>query len=200
MQDLQGLINVVKKLPGIGGKTAKKIAIHLAINKAKCQSLITNLESVNQNTTECKMCHNIASIANENICEICSNTKRDFAKICIVEGIEDLEIIESCGDYQGLYHILGGSISFSERILPESLNIKSLISRLSTNKIEEIIFANNATINGKITMSYVQNLIKEQKMYIQQSEISIGVPIGASVNFLDSATMSAAIKHRRQVS
>jgi|GEM_PF-2422967 len=205
MQCLSDLALGLKNLPSLGGKSAKKIALHLALNKKKCADLIKVMQSVLDNTASCVRCHNIClkSVEDEvELCHVCTNVSRDMQKIVIVEAIEDLEIIESCGDYKGLYHIIGGAISFSEKILPQSLNIASLIERLKntdgTSKIE-LIFANSTTINGKITMSYIQNLIISEGLgeRLIQSEISVGVPLGSSLNFLDSATMSLALKNRR---
>jgi recombination protein RecR len=194
MQNIESLSGLIKKIPGIGSKTAKKVAIHLAINKQKANDLLKLIQDVVDNVYSCNTCHNIAS---GDKCDICIDEKRDGTKICVVESVEDIEIIEGSRDYCGLYHILGGSISFSEKILPENLNINSLIERIKTSNTEEIIFANATTINGKITLAYIQNLIKESGVNVKQSELSVGIPLGANINFFDSATMSIAIKNRR---
>jgi recombination protein RecR len=197
IEQVQTLANTIRKIPGHGTKASQKISVFLSVNKDLAKKLITALSDVVDSVGICQICYNLA---NGDECSICQSHSRDKSKICVVETIEDLHSIEHCGDYKGVYHILGGSISFSENIKPESLKIKELISRLKVSSIDELIFANSTNINGKITVNYIKNAIDSEGININSIyEVSTGIPVGSSIHYLDKATMSAALKFKRKI-
>jgi recombination protein RecR len=202
LEPIDTFVNLIKKLPQMGTRSANRIAVELATKKHKIAPIIKALEAI---YNEIKLCQTCGNIDTSEECSICLNLNRDHGTICIIEHVEDLLSIELCKDYKGVYHVLGGNISYLEKILPEQLNIASLVTRIKnyntenkTEAVKEIIFANGTTVNAQITSNYIKSLIKDSGIIIEKfTELSTGAPMGASINFLDSATMSAAIKFRR---
>ncbi len=202
LEPVERLVSLLKKLPQMGTRSAQRIAIDLATKKAKILPIINALESLLNEIKTCIICGNIDT--NE-VCVICKNPSRDHSTICITEHVEDLLSIESCKDYKGVYHVTHGNISYLEKILPEHLNIASITKRIEgynelnpANPVKEVIFANGTTVNAQLTANYIKNIIRDAGLAVPKfTELSTGAPMGASINFLDSATMSAAIKFRR---
>lgn len=192
-KSLNGLVENLKRLPGIGEKTALRLALFIVndLEKENVESLSKALTDVKENLSFCKTCGAIM----EDVCPICEDDKRDQNTIMVVETIKDLLVLEKTNNYFGLYHVLGGTIDFSRGIEPEDLNIESLIKRAKNNK--EIILALNGEVTGQLTSNYIQELLKEKE--VKLSKIAHGLPIGADLSFADDKTLIIALKNRIKV-
>lgn len=192
LRSIENLKRQLNKLPGIGPKTAARLAyyiIKMPYNEAK--NLIDAIAEAKEKIRYCKECFNISE--NE-VCSICSDDSRDKSIICIVQEPHNLITIEKTGEYQGLYHVLLGALSPLHGIGPEDIKIKELIDRVKKGKINEIIIATNPNIEGEATSSYLIKLLKP--MGIKISRIAFGVPMGADLDYVDEATMARAISGR----
>ncbi len=180
-------------LPGVGRKTALKFVLHLLKkNSSDVDTFIRSISELKSKIRECRLCHNIAD---EELCEICSDPKRDFTLICVVENIKDILSIEATGQYHGLYHVLGGIISPMEGIGPADLNIDSLLQRTENPEVKEIIFALSATIEGDTTGYYIYKKLKH-KEYLAISTIAKGIAIGNDLEYTDELTLGRSIVNR----
>lgn len=190
---LQEAVNELSKLPGIGKRTAMRLALHLL--KQDKNHVIRLGESLIQMRSEiqfCKKCHNISE---KEICNICASPKRNSEQICIVEDIRDVIAIENTAQFGGLYHVLGGLISPMEGISPSDLQIDSLIHRVQEEKPIEIIFALAATVEGDTTNFYIYKKLKEFGLTL--STLSRGVSIGDEIEFADEVTLGRSIIYRQ---
>lgn len=194
-EPIDRLINEFSKLPGIGSKTAQRLAFHVInMNPNDVSSLAKALIDVKNEIKYCKVCCNISDTE---ICSICSNSHRDRSTICVVEDPRDVNAMERTKDYQGLYHVLNGVISPMSGIGPDMLNIKELISRLSSEEVKEIIMATNPTIEGEATAMYISRLVKP--MGIKVTRIAHGLPVGGDLEYADDVTISKALEGRREI-
>jgi len=192
---LAKLIDEFSKMPGIGPKTAQRLAFYILKNSSEsAASLAKAILEAKEKVKHCSICGNITD---QEICEICRNTNRDKSIICVIERVRDLIAIENTGEYKGLYHVLEGVISPLDGIEPENLKIDSLLKRLKTEKIKEIILATNPNIEGEVTASYITKLIKPLK--IKVTRIAYGVPIGGSLEFADEVTLTQALMGRQEI-
>ena len=190
--DLSNLIKILSKLPSLGSRSAKRIALHLIKDKEAAMSpLINVLQLVKNNIKNCKICHNLDV---SEVCSICSNAKRENSIICVVEEISDLWAMEKAAIFNGKYHVLGGSLCAMSGRRPEDLNINSLISRIKNSAVQEVIIATNPTIEGQTTAYYLLELLKEFDIKI--SKLANGIPIGAELDYLDEGTLDIALKSR----
>ncbi|APF20021.1 Recombination protein recR [Caldithrix abyssi DSM 13497] len=193
---LDELIGQLARLPGIGQKTAQRLAIFiLKSSDGYAQELAQAILNVKQKTRLCKRCFNVAE---DELCAICSDPRRDTHKICVVEDIVDVLAIEETHTYRGLYHVLGGVISPLAGVNPEDLNIRSLIERVKNEPIEEVILALNPSTEAETTIIYITKLLKD--MEVQISRLASGVPMGAHLEYLDGATIGMAIQSRQKIS
>jgi recombination protein RecR len=189
---LQNAVDEMSQLPGIGKRTALRLVLFL-LNQPNLQtvklskSLVDLVEGINL----CKNCHNISDLE---LCEICSNTKRDSNIICVVEDIRDVMAIESTGQFNGVYHVLGGKISPIDGIGPNQLNISSLIEKVKSENISELIFALSATMEGDTTNFYIFRQIQDIKIKI--TTIARGVSVGNELEFTDEVTLGRSIIKR----
>ncbi|MDA0986639.1 MAG: recombination mediator RecR [Bacteroidetes bacterium] len=191
-ESFEQLVEHFTKLPGIGRKTAQRLALFiLKMNHEEVNQFATSLINVKEKIRYCSSCCNITE---QNPCPVCSSTKRINSLICVVEEPNDLLAIERTNDYNGLYHVLGGALSPLDNITPEQLKIKELLRRFENQDIEEIILALNPTIEGETTSLYLARLLKP--LGIKISRIARGIPIGASLEFTDDATLSRALEGR----
>ena len=193
---LESLIEDISKLPGIGKKTAERLAIHLLdSNNEYLESLSSNIKNLNEKISICNVCHCFSDPNQESVdsnsCIICSDELRSKDTICILEKASDVITFERTG-YNGLYHILGNLISPIDGINEEDLNIESLIMRLE--KISEIILATNASLEGDATALYIANLLKDYP--IKVTRLARGLPIGGSLEHVDQTTLSRSIEDR----
>jgi len=182
----------LSKLPGIGKKTALRLVLHLLKEDVEDVEMFGNaIINMRKNTKYCQKCHNISD---SDICEICSNPKRNENIICVVEDIRDVMAIENTAQYSGVYHILGGIISPIEGIGPQDLNIESLIKKISENNVEEIILALSTTIEGDTTSFYIFKRLKDYN--IKFSTIARGISIGDELEYADEVTLGRSIINR----
>jgi len=189
---VENAVNELSKLPGIGRKTALRLALYLLNEeKTEAQQLADALIKMRNDVNFCKICQNISD--NE-ICNICSNPKRDPSVICVVEDIRDVMAIENTSQYKGLYHVLGGIISPMDGIGPGDLTINKLIERLNGNEVNEIILALSATIEGDTTNFYIYKKIKGFEVIV--SSIARGVSVGDELEYADEVTLGRSIINR----
>jgi recombination protein RecR len=191
-ESLENLIEELTKFPGIGRKTAQRIAMFILKQpKEEVEKLVKAIIDVKEKIKYCSICFNITET---DPCPICSNPKRDKSTICVVEEPMDVLAIEKTNEYNGVYHVLGGVINPLEGIGPEDLKIKELISRISSGGINEVIIALNPSVEGETTSMYVANLIKP--FGVKVSRIARGLPIGTALEYADTATIVRAIENR----
>ncbi|MDD4289312.1 MAG: recombination mediator RecR [Atribacterota bacterium] len=190
---LARLIDELSKLPGIGPKTAQRLALYiLNIPKEEARFLAQSIISAKEQVKRCQVCHNLTD---QSICEICRDDNREKNTICVVETARDLMAIEKTGGYKGLYHVLQGAISPLDGVEPDHLTIDHLMSRLNKEKIKEVILATNPNIEGEVTGSYIAKLIKP--LGIKITRIAYGVPIGGDLEYADEVTLSQALLGRQ---
>ena len=188
MSSLGELINIFSKLPSLGPRSARRIVLHLLKNKEKIiPSLVSTIENVKSELSYCNLCGNVDVI---NPCYICANVKRQNGKLCIVEDIGDLWAIEKSKAFNGIYHVLGGVLSAMDGVGPDQLNIVSLLKRLESGSVKEVIIATNATTEGQITGQYIAD--ECSKFQILITRLAQGIPIGGELDLLDYNTMSTA--------
>ena len=194
IQEIENLIKLISKLPGLGSKSAKRIVLKLINNRDELIKPMANtLAQVYKNVVRCKICGNLKNI---NLNCTCSN--KNYDQICVVENIADMWVIESTGIYKGHYHILGGTLPALESKKNDGLLIASLVSRIKENKkIKEIIIACGNTIEGQVTTHYIQDSLKNTKVKI--TKLAQGMSVGTEVEFLDDGTLVAAFKNRGPV-
>ncbi|MCT4584516.1 MAG: recombination mediator RecR [Peptostreptococcaceae bacterium] len=189
------LIEEFSKLPGIGKKTAQRLAFHVInMNKMDAKALSSAILSVQDEIQYCTICCNITD---SNPCAICSNRSRSDEIICVVEDPRDVASLERVKDFNGKYHVLHGVISPMDGIGPEGLKIKELMVRLSNEDIKEVILATNPNIEGEATAMYIARLIKPMK--IKVTRIAHGLPIGGDLEYADEMTISKALEGRREI-
>ena len=195
MSSLGELINIFSKLPSLGPRSARRIVLYLLKNKEKIiPTLMTTIENVRSELSYCHLCGNVDVI---NPCNICADDKRKNGKLCIVEDIGDLWAIEKSKAFNGTYHVLGGVLSAMDGVGPDQLNIVSLLKRLESGSVKEVIIATNATTEGQITGQYVAD--ECSKFQILITRLAQGIPIGGELDLLDYNTMSTAFISRSEI-
>ena len=182
-------IEELSKLPGIGKKTAQRLALHLL--KSEKESVVSFVKAIEELKTKLRFCSRCYNLSVEELCEICKSEKRDKNVICIVEDVNDVIAIEKTNEYNGLYHVLGGVLSPLSGISADSLKIKELIKRFETEDIKEIILALNPDTEGETTTLYLAKLVKP--FGVKVSRIARGLPIGGDIEFADEATIGRAV-------
>jgi len=194
VKEIEDLIKIISKLPGLGPKSAKRIVLKLINNREELIKPLTNtLAQVYKNVVRCDICGNLKSLNSK--C-ICSNKKYD--QICVVENIADMWVIESTGIYKGHYHILGGTLpSFENKKAGNGLLIDSLINRVKKNSVKEVILATSASVEGETTSHYISDSLKNTKVKI--TRLARGVPVGGEIEFLDDGTLYSAFKNRAPI-
>jgi len=193
VKEIENLIKIISRLPGLGPKSAKRIVLKLINNREELIKPLTNaLAQVYKNVVRCKNCGNLKSINVNCIC-----LSKNYDQICVVENIADMWVIESSGIYKGYYHILGGTLSSSDNKKTDNLLIPSLVERVKKDTIDEVILATSATIEGQTTAHYIQDSLKDTKVKI--SKLAQGLPIGGEIEFLDDGTLVSAFKNRGPV-
>ena len=192
INEIEELIKVISKLPGLGPKSAKRIVLKLINNKDELVKPMANtLAQVYKNVTRCQSCGSLKS--NITGCLNCENLKEKFNKICVVEDIADKWSIENSNIFKGYFHILGGTIS-SAGVNKEDLLINSLVERVKKEKIEEVIIATSATVEGQTTAYYIQDSLKNLNVKI--TKLAQGLPVGGEIESLDDGTLFSAFKNR----
>ena len=192
INEIEDLIKLISKLPGLGPKSAKRIVLKLINNRDEIVKPMANsLVQVYKNVTRCNSCGSLKSSADG--CINCENAEEKFNKICVVEDIADQWSIENSNIFKGYFHILGGTIS-SVGQRKEDLLINSLVERVNRDKIEEVILATSATVEGQTTAYYIQNSLKNSKVKI--TKLAQGLPVGGEIESLDDGTLFSAFKNR----
>ncbi len=190
------LINDISKLPGLGLRSAQRIALFLLKNKDKNLSpLIESLNISYDKIIECNYCGNIDV---QDPCNICSNITRDKSTICIIEDVSDLWTLEKVGFYRGLYHVLGGSLSAIQGIGTDELKLQHFLKRIETNDIKEIILALSTTMEGQTTSFVIADKLEKYKN-INVTRLAQGIPMGGEVHYLDENTLSTAFQSRKKI-
>ena len=196
ISEIEELIKLISKLPGLGPRSARRIVLKMINNREELiRPMAKNLTEVYKNISRCKNC---GSLKSNNVgCNNCENSKEKFNKICVVENIADQWSIESSSIYKGYFHILGGTIS-SNNMNKDELLIEALVERVKNEKIEEVILATSATIEGQTTAFYIQDSLKEINVKI--SKLAQGLPVGGEIESLDDGTLIYAFKNRNSFS
>ena len=194
-EPLARLIQNVKRLPGIGQKSAQRIAFHVLRTKREdVDALVQALIDVKDKLGLCVQCNNISD---SELCLYCRDTSRDQSVICVLEEPHNILPIETTRQFHGCYHILHGSISPLRGVGPEQLRIKSLLTRLQTQNVEEIIIATNPTVEGEATAAYLSRLLKP--LGLRVTRIAMGIPVGSDLEFADEVTMLKSLENRREL-
>lgn len=189
---LENAVNQMAQLPGIGKRSSLRLILHLLKQpKSQTERLTQSLTKLQEHITYCKNCHNISDV---DLCEICSNPKRNKGLICVVEDIRDVIAIENTMQFNGVYHVLGGKISPIEGIGPQNLHINSLVEKVKSGGIEELIFALSSTMEGDTTNFYIFKLIKDFTVKI--STIARGIAVGDELEYADEITLGRSIINR----
>ena len=189
---LENAVQEIALLPGIGKRTALRLALHLLKQpEENTQMLSKALTELREGVIFCEMCHNLSDQA---ICEICSNPKRDKKTLCVVEDISDVMAIENTGQFQGVYHVLGGIISPMEGIGPKDLNINTLVEKVKNSEVDEVVFALSATMEADTTNFYIYKLMSPYN--IKTTTIARGIPVGDELDYTDEVTLGRSILAR----
>jgi recombination protein RecR len=191
--DLDRLIQMLAKLPGLGPRSARRAALHLVKKKeALMRPLAETMRAAIDSVRPCSTCGNLDS---SDPCLVCTDPRRDRTLICVVEEVGDLWALERAGAFRGLYHVLGGTLSAIDGIGPEDLNIGKLVARSAESGVKEVILATNATVDGQTTAHYLTERLKPTGVAV--SRLAHGVPVGGELDYLDDGTLTAALKARR---
>ena len=191
---LQELIEEFQKLPGIGHKSAVRLAFHVMnMPEAKTQKFIDAINKAKKSVHLCEKCQNLTD---KPLCDICQSAKRDNSVICVMESPKDVTALEKTKEYNGLYHVLHGAISPMDGVGPEDIKIKELMARL-TPEVTEVIMATNPTVEGEATAMYIARLLKP--MGITVTRIAHGIPVGGDIEYADEVTLTRAIEGRREI-
>jgi len=191
--EIEELVRLISRLPGLGPKSAKRIVLKLINTRDELMKpMVNSLAEVYKNVSRCKTCGTLKS--NSSICNNCEKKDNKFNKICVVENIADQWSIESSTIYQGYYHILGGTLSSSINQRKEDLLISSLVNRVKNDSIEEVIIATSATVEGQTTAHYIKDSLKDTNVKV--SRLAQGLPVGGEIESLDDGTLFSAFKNR----
>ena len=192
---LSRLIESLSRLPGIGEKSATRLAFHiLAMRGEHADNLMMAIEETRNNIRLCSACYSFTS---NDPCEICRSAGRDRSKICVVEGPIDLIAVERSGEFRGLYHVLHGVISPLDGVGPDDLKIRELAERVKTGEVEELIIATNPSVEGEATSLYIARIM--HPLDVEVSRIAYGVPVGSSLEYIDEMTLGKAMKDRKRI-
>jgi recombination protein RecR len=194
-EPLARLIQEFKRLPGIGQKSAQRIAFHLLrASREDAERLANAILEVKDKLGLCAVCNNISDAE---LCPFCRNPARNRSLICVVEEPHNILPIETTRQYEGLYHVLHGAISPLRGVGPEQLKIKNLLHRLQSGTVQEIILATNPTVEGEATAAYLARLLKP--LGVRVTRIAMGIPVGSDLEFADEVTMSKSLENRREL-
>ncbi len=192
---LARLVSELEKLPGIGPKSAQRMAFHiLRMTDEEAAGLTSAVLDVKQKISLCEECYNFADQA---LCDICRDTRRDRTMLCIVAEPRDMIAMEKTNEFRGLYHVLGGVISPQDGVMPDMLKIREVFPRLSRNGVQEVIVATNPTVEGEVTAAYLAKNIKP--LGVRVTRIAHGLPAGGDLDYADQATLISALTWRREL-
>ncbi|KEJ95008.1 DNA replication and repair protein RecR [Pseudosulfitobacter pseudonitzschiae] len=192
--DIDALIEMMAKLPGLGPRSARRAVLHLIRKRAL---LLTPLADVMQTVAAtARECLNCGNVGTTDVCDICTSNKRQNGELCVVEDVADLWAMERSGMFKGRYHVLGGTLSALDAIGPEELRIPRLIDRIEAEDVREVILALNATIDGQTTAHYIADQLEGR---VTMTTLAQGVPVGGELDYLDDGTITAALRARKPV-
>lgn len=192
---IANLIEQLSKLPGIGRKTAQRLAFFiLEMDDLDAEKLSKSITNAKEKIRLCSICCNLTD---EDPCQMCQNTQRDKSIICVVEGAKDIIAMERSREYKGEYHVLHGVISPMENVGPNDIRVKELLARLSDGVVKEIIIATNPTVEGEATALYLSRLIKP--LGVKVTRIAHGIPVGGDLEYFDEVTLTKAMENRREI-
>ena len=192
---LQNLVDQFKRLPGVGAKSAQRLAFHiLKTPREEAVRLSDAIRDVKDRVTYCSVCNNITDV---DPCAFCADDSRDRRVICVVEEPQNVHVVEKPGGFRGLYHVLLGALSPLQGIGPDDLKIKGLLTRIDRGGVEEIILATNPTVEGEATAIYLARLLKP--LGVRVTRIATGIPVGSDLEYADELTMGKAMDGRREV-
>ncbi len=193
--DIERLIGLLAKLPGLGPRSARRAVLHLVKRRESlAQPLAKAMAETLDNIKTCSRCGNLDS---QDPCALCRDPKRDGSVICVVEDVADLWALERSAAFRGHYHVLGGTLSALDGIGPEDLNISGLLARVNEDGVKEVILATSATVDGQTTAHFLADKLAGTKAEV--TELAHGVPVGGELDYLDDGTLSAALRDRRPV-
>jgi recombination protein RecR len=191
--EIDRLIQLLSKLPGLGPRSARRAALHLIKRR---ESLLTPLaDAMHEAAAAIRTCSVCGNLDTRDPCAICSDPRRDTAMICVIEEVGDLWALERTGSFKGLYHVLGGTLSALEGVGPDDLNVAGLINRSRRPEVTEVILAMNATVEGQTTAHYITDRLADCDVTV--SRLAHGVPVGGELDYLDDGTLTAALRSRR---
>ncbi|MBM3459373.1 MAG: recombination protein RecR [Armatimonadetes bacterium] len=191
---LARLVGELERLPGIGPKSAQRLAFHLLrIPAEEARQLADAILEVKDRITSCSVCH---SFTDQPVCDLCRDPRRDASLLCVVADPRDLMALERTNEFRGRYHVLGGVISPLEGIGPEMLKIRELVERIQDGQVHEVILATNPTVEGDTTAMYVARLLRP--FQVRVSKIAFGLPVGGDLDYADQATLIQALEGRRE--
>lgn len=192
---LRELIEEFNKLPGIGNKTAQRLAFYVMnLPEEKSAKLANAIINAKKNIRYCSVCQNLSE---SEVCNICSNTSRDHSIICVMESPRDIMQMERTNEYKGVYHVLHGAISPMDNITPDDIRIKELVARVAEGGIKEVIMATNPNLEGEATSMYISKLLKP--FGVKVTKIAHGVPVGGELEFADEVTLGKALNWRVEI-
>ena len=191
-KDIDALIELMAKLPGLGPRSARRAVLHLIRKRGLLMAPLA--DAMQQVAVSARECLNCGNVGTSDICEICSDEQRATGALCVVEDVADLWAMERAAVFKGRYHVLGGSLSALDAIGPEELRIPKLIDRVASEQVTEVIMALNATIDGQTTAHYIADQLEGR---VTVTSLAKGVPIGGELDYLDDGTISAALSARK---
>lgn len=195
-KSIQNVIEAFKYLPGIGDKTAERMAIHLLnLDKVQTDFLADSIKNLQEKTKRCKICGNYSD---DDICFVCSDPTRDKKTLCVVEDPKTIIAIEKLGVYHGIYHVLNGLISTIDGMNPEDIRLDKLINRMQNEKYQELIIAVKPCLEGEMTALYINNVLKD--LGINITRLASGIPMGADMEYIDAITLEKAFDNRKKIS
>ncbi|SPH19886.1 Recombination protein RecR [Ascidiaceihabitans donghaensis] len=193
-KDIDALIELMAKLPGLGPRSARRAVLHLIRKRALLLTPLADvMQTVAATARECLNCGNVGTL---DVCDLCTSEKRANGELCVVEDVADLWAMERSGVFKGRYHVLGGTLSALDAVGPSELRIPKLMNRVQAEGISEVILALNATIDGQTTAHYIADQLEGQ---VQLTSLAQGVPIGGELDYLDDGTISAAMRARKSL-
>lgn len=192
--DLENLIDLMARLPGLGPRSARRAVLHLIRKRGLLLTPLADaMARVAETARECLNCGNVGT---KDICDICADENRATGELCVVEDVADLWAMERAGVFKGRYHVLGGTLSALDGVGPEDLSIPRLIDRVTTESVSEVILALNATVDGQTTAHYIADQLEHS---VKLSSLAQGVPIGGELDYLDEGTITAALRARKPI-
>lgn len=192
---LDSLIRQLASLPGLGGRSAKRIALHLL--NAKGEKMTPLIEALTKAAEAIKNCDHCGNLDSSNPCRICRDPLRDKATLCVVASVADLWAVERTAYFRGQYHVLGGVLSALDGVGPDDLRVDSLVERIKAGEISEVVLALSATVDGQSTSHYVVDRLED--LQVSVSRLAHGVPVGGALEFLDDSTIATALKSRSRI-